>query len=79
MPNPSSGATTCAFALADAAVVTVEVCDATGRRVHAVEAGMLGAGMHRVAFDGSGFAPGMYFVRVVAGGTVGHPARWVRE
>lgn len=79
MPNPSSGATTCAFALADAAAVTVEVCDATGRRVHAVEAGMLGAGMHRVAFDGSGFAPGMYFVRVVAGGTVGHPARWVRE
>ena len=79
MPNPSSGMTSCAFTLATAAAVTVEVCDAAGRRVHAVEAGTLGAGMHRVAFDGAVFAPGMYFVRGVAAGSVGRPARWVRE
>ena len=79
MPNPSSGMTSCAFTLASVAEVAVEVCDASGRRVQVVDAGTLGAGMHRVAIDGAGFAPGMYFVRVVAAGIVGRPVRWVRE
>jgi hypothetical protein len=47
--------------------------------VRGVEPGSLAAGMHRVQVTLEGLSPGMYFVRVVAAGVTGRPARLIVE
>ena len=79
MPNPTRTSTVCAFTLAQPAAVRVEVSDASGRVVRGVEPGSLAAGMHRVQVTLEGLSPGVYFVRVVAAGVTGRPARLVVE
>jgi hypothetical protein len=79
MPNPTRTSTVCAFTLAQPAAVRVEVSDASGRVVRGVEPGSLAAGMHRVQVTLEGLSPGMYFVRVVAAGVTGRPARLIVE
>ncbi|QXD13898.1 choice-of-anchor B family protein [Rhodocaloribacter litoris] len=64
-PNPSGGAVTVAFVLADTQHVEVAVFDAAGRRVATLHRGVLPAGVrHRFAFDGQGLAGGAYLVRI---------------
>jgi DNA-binding beta-propeller fold protein YncE len=72
-PNPTGGYTTVAFTLPAAGHARVDIVDVSGRRVATVLDRMLGAGSHRVGWDGledggRGVAGGVYFVRVESGG-----------
>jgi len=71
-PNPSRGVTTLAFELEAGSDVSVEVFDATGRRVASLLEGALTAGRHSVSWDGRDLAgrevaAGVYLVRVETG------------
>lgn len=68
-PNPAGGDARVRFALAAAADVTVDVYDTLGRRVAVLAEGApLGAGPHALTLPTSALAPGVYVVRVAAGG-----------
>jgi hypothetical protein len=67
-PNPFNPITTISFALPTAAQVTLVVYDILGRQVATVAEGWMGAGIHKVNFDGSGLSSGIYFYRLQAGG-----------
>jgi len=74
-PNPSLGSTHIRFILAREGRVEVALHDASGRRVRGLLAGVLGAGEHESVWDGLDdggrrVAPGLYWVRVRAGGVV---------
>src|SRR5690606_33319247 len=63
-PNPTTGRSEVALAVAEAQAVTVAVYDALGRQVALLHEGPLAAGTeHRLAFDGSGLTAGVYVVR----------------
>jgi hypothetical protein len=64
-PNPTTGVTVLPLSLPAAADVQAAVYDALGRRVRVLHEGRLQAGMHDLALDGAGLAPGVYVVRVV--------------
>ena len=71
-PNPSVGSSTVEFATAENADATLRILDVTGRRVRDLIRGSLGAGPHRVPWDGrddSGrrVPSGIYFVTLTAG------------
>lgn len=68
-PNPTRGAASLSLALPEAADVKVAVYDALGRRVATLSEPMA-AGAGRVALDVSGWAPGVYTVRVRASDAV---------
>lgn len=68
-PNPTSGSATAWLSLGEALRAEVSVYDLLGRRVWRQE-GPLGAGPQTVALDASAWAPGLYVVRVEAGGSV---------
>lgn len=71
-PNPFASSTTLTFRTNAESAVRAEVFDVRGARVRTLLEARLGAGEHRVQWDGrddggrSG-APGVYFVRVRAG------------
>jgi len=72
-PNPSAGATQLECSLPAAAETDVAVFDAAGRRVRTLAHARFGAGVHAIAWDGRDAAgravtPGLYWVRVDAGG-----------
>jgi hypothetical protein len=67
-PNPFNPATMIRFMLPQTERATLAVYDVTGRRVSTLCDGPLEAGEHRVAFDGSALASGVYFARLEAGG-----------
>ncbi|MDX1421110.1 MAG: T9SS type A sorting domain-containing protein, partial [Rubricoccaceae bacterium] len=69
-PNPSRGGATATVTLAEASEVTVSVYDVLGRRVAVLHEGPLGAGAHAFGLDLRGLPPGVYVVRVEAGGVV---------
>ncbi len=62
-PNPTSGATTFSFELAEAADVTLAIYDAAGRKVATVAEGYFPAGTHDVPFAKK-LAPGVYVYRL---------------
>jgi hypothetical protein len=71
-PNPFSASTTIRFSLATEEHVTVQVYDARGGLVRALEDGIQPAGMHQITWygldsEGVQVAPGVYFVRFTAG------------
>jgi hypothetical protein len=71
-PNPFSTRTAVTLTLGREAAVNVEVFDAAGRRVRAIDVGHRSAGAHALYFDGlddrAGPLPsGVYFYRVHAG------------
>jgi hypothetical protein len=73
LPNPSRGARTVRFSLAEAGPVRLEVLDVMGRRVRSLVAGTLPAGPQARTWDGldargSRAAAGLYFVQLRAGG-----------
>lgn len=69
-PNPTAGAVVVRFDLVEATDVAIEVYDRVGRRVAALSEGAFGAGVHAVPLDTRPFAPGLYVVRLRAGGSV---------
>lgn len=70
-PNPIQHNAQVRFALAEAEPVELAVLDLLGRRVASVlDGGVYPAGAHAVSLDASSWAPGVYVVRLVAGGEV---------
>lgn len=69
-PNPFAGATTLRFTVPQTEHVTLDVFDATGRRVATLLDASVEAGTHAVTWDASGVASGVYLVRMQAGSVV---------
>ncbi len=69
-PNPFDRMTTIQFSLPDSGSVEVDVYDLLGRRVERLLDARLGEGAHEVTLDASGYAPGIYFLRLRSGGVV---------
>jgi hypothetical protein len=67
-PNPFNPTTEIAFDLPLTADVTLAVFDVLGREVTRILSGKMSAGHHRVSFDGSGCASGVYFYKLTSGG-----------
>jgi len=72
-PNPFGGVTEAELFLAEAGPATVAVYDVRGRRVTTLLDTDLGAGIHRVSWDGrdengESLASGVYFMRLQAAG-----------
>jgi hypothetical protein len=69
-PNPFNPSTVISFSLERQGRVELEVYDLLGRRVALLVEGERGAGVHRVAWDASGVASGVYLYRLkVSSGT----------
>jgi hypothetical protein len=66
-PNPFNPQTNISFDLPQTDRVTLNVFDVTGRCVARLADGIVPAGHHTIAFDGSSLASGMYFYRLDAG------------
>ncbi len=64
-PNPSNGHTTIGFVIDASGDVQMELFDILGRRVARLHDGMITAGEHRLAYDASALAPGLYILRAV--------------
>ena len=69
-PNPFNPATTISYDLPEGSDVTLTIYMLTGQKVATLVSEHQEAGYHRVAWDGSGFATGIYFYRMEAGGFV---------
>jgi hypothetical protein len=63
-PDPFNPSTTLAFSLPQPGYVKLTAYDVTGRMVRRLTEGVLEAGEHRLLFDGSDLASGVYFVRL---------------
>ena len=66
-PNPFNPVTTIEYTLPEAARVKVEVYNLLGQVVEVLADGHLEAGYHKVQWDGSDMASGIYFYRIIAG------------
>jgi hypothetical protein len=66
-PNPFNPTTTISYELPVAGVVNLSVYDTAGRQVATLVNGFRQAGAHKVTFDGSGLASGLYLCRMEAG------------
>ena len=66
-PNPFNPSTTISFQLPDNSHTTLKIYDVNGKEVAVLVDGKRPAGIHKVQFDGSGLASGIYFVRLRAG------------
>ncbi|RMH62796.1 MAG: T9SS C-terminal target domain-containing protein [Calditrichaeota bacterium] len=67
-PNPFNPVTTINYRLDKSGPTLLEVYDIRGRRVRTLINGYQTAGTHRVHFDGSAVASGVYFYRLSSGG-----------
>jgi hypothetical protein len=66
-PNPFNPATTIKFALPKAGLVTIKIFDVNGREIQEVYNSILQAGVYTASVDGSNWASGVYFYRIVSG------------
>lgn len=66
-PNPFNPRTDIVFALPRFGHVSLRVLDLLGREVAVLKDGFVEAGTHRMTFDGSGLASGIYFAQLKAG------------
>ncbi len=67
-PNPFASSSTLRFEQAEPGPVRLAVYDVLGREVAVLFDGPAPAGEHPVRFDAAGLAPGVYVVRMTAGG-----------
>ncbi len=67
-PNPAHSAQRIAFTLTREAEVRLELIDVAGRTVARFADGAFGPGRHETAADVAALRPGLYFVRLRAGG-----------
>jgi parallel beta-helix repeat protein len=66
-PNPFNPVTTLSYSLPVSGMVDLTVFDITGRKVVTLINGFSPAGSHRVLFDGSNLASGVYFYQMSVG------------
>jgi len=66
-PNPFNPSTTLEFDLPVAGFTVLEIFDVHGRKASRLISDWKGAGVHKVSFDASGLASGVYFFRVTSG------------
>jgi len=66
-PSPFNPTTTISFTLPEAAPTSLVVYNTLGQTVATLADGWQGAGLHRVTFDGSKMASGVYFYRLTSG------------
>ena len=66
-PNPFNPSTKFTFTLPVAGEVSLSVYDISGRTVGKLINGRISAGLHEIAFDGTGLSSGIYFTRLQAG------------
>lgn len=66
-PNPFNPTTEISFGLDKATLASLKVYDILGREVATLADGLLEAGTHRVTFDGTGLASGVYIYRLESG------------
>jgi len=66
-PNPFNPETVIEYSLPVGQHVELAVFDMAGRKVAVLTDGHVGAGSHRVSFNGKGLASGAYVYRIVAG------------
>ena len=64
-PNPVTDLSKVRFKLNTSCFVSIEVVDATGRKVQKKDLGRLYAGEHRIALKANQFGTGIFFVKVV--------------
>jgi surface protein len=69
-PNPFNPSTQISYSLDAGRQTRIAVYDLLGREVAVLVNGTMPAGRHRVTFDASGMASGVYLVRLEAGGEV---------
>ncbi|MEX2463708.1 MAG: T9SS type A sorting domain-containing protein [Balneolaceae bacterium] len=69
-PNPFNPNTSIVFALNDRKDVQIDVYDTIGRKVATLVNDRLNSGFHRITFNGSGLASGVYIYRIVTDETV---------
>ena len=69
-PNPFNPSTSLSYQLPTETVVTLKVYDVLGKEVAVLVNERKEAGSHRIEFDGSRCASGMYFYRLTAGSFV---------
>ncbi|MEM1095022.1 MAG: DUF1501 domain-containing protein [Bacteroidota bacterium] len=78
-PNPFRHATTIRFTLRRTARLQLDVFDVQGRRVRALQRGILSAGTHAYPWEASDLPSGTYFARLTTDGhTLTHPLALVR-
>jgi hypothetical protein len=63
-PNPFNPSTTIAFNLPSHSKVSLSIINVLGQTVDQVELGSLSAGIHRIDYNASAMASGMYFYRI---------------
>jgi hypothetical protein len=68
-PNPSAGASTIAFTMAEAGMAKIVINDITGNVVAVIADGFFVKGENVVKFDGSALTSGNYFYQLTANGT----------
>jgi hypothetical protein len=68
IPNPFSNQTTIEFTLPDAGIVSLKICDITGKKIKILSSGYHHAGEHRITWDAEGFKDGLYFLRLETNG-----------
>ncbi len=70
VPNPFPSRTTISYELSQSQPAELIVYDGLGRRIAVLASGLHAAGRHRVQFDASSHASGIYYYRLRTGGEV---------
>jgi hypothetical protein len=66
-PNPFNATTTISYDFPRVGRISLQIFDQLGQEVAVLEDGFSEAGTHRLTFDGSALASGIYFARLDAG------------
>ena len=69
-PNPFNPVTSITYSLDTSQDIKLSIYDIMGREVQVLENGFKDNGEHSVDWNASGFASGIYYIQVVAGGVV---------
>ena len=69
-PNPFNPVTNITYSLTEGQNVKLSVYDIMGREVQVLENSFKDNGEHSVSWDASGFASGIYYIQITAGGMV---------
>jgi len=66
-PNPFNPSTTISFSLKQKGLTSLVIYDALGRKIATLVDGEMNAGSHKISFDASNIATGLYFYQIKSG------------